>query len=777
MAAMLPMLRRTALTLAAIVPLAAAASAARAQCTPEWLPSEGRPGVTGNGQVSAAVTWDPDGAGPQPEVLVLGGSFLGAGSLVTPGIAIWDGAQWTSPGGGMNGTVRALIVYNGDLIAAGNFTEAGGVAAPTIARWDGAAWHPMGSGASGNPNSMVFDLELYDGDLYAAGRFSHMDGVPASGVARWDGSGWHGLQGGVGVVNGLNVASAMTVQGGTLVVGGAFSTVNGNAVPADGVARWDGSSWTGLNDAYNVISIEGLGVYNDELIAGGSFVQAGTNVLDFIVRWNGTGWEELGGGTNDHCTTFGIYNGDLIVGGWFTNAGGVSSLRIARWNGISWSSLGFGMRGVGALAVFGDELIVGGASSQASGLATSFVLRYDGEQPSYLGPGMDGVVYDFETYAGELIAAGSFAAVTGAGDNVVTGLARRTDTGWERLGGQVGGGYVLDVALYNGDLIASGTFTEIAGNFFPGIARWDGAAWHTFGGTPVQSMIVHEGSLYAVGLFGPNQRVGRWDDELQNWVAVGAFPNNSGITALTAHNGDLIAGGIGGIGVSHSVWRWDFDNPGTWQPVGQHLGFVTIETLAVYNGELLAGGYAGNVGAVVRFDGTSWVEFAGGLYLGNDNPDEVLAAFDLLVHGGSLYVAGTFSFAGAQQYDPDGVEVNHIARWDGAAWHALGTGTDDAVVALHAHNNEIIAGGWFTIAGDAPAGHWARWGCEGTPCPADWDGDGVVNSFDISTFLTSWLASVQNGTLDADFSGDGAVNSADISAFLAVWLPAAQGGC
>jgi len=62
-------------------------------------------------------------------------------------------------------------------------------------------------------------------------------------------------------------------------------------------------------------------------------------------------------------------------------------------------------------------------------------------------------------------------------------------------------------------------------------------------------------------------------------------------------------------------------------------------------------------------------------------------------------------------------------------------------------------------------------------CPADWDDSGQVNSNDISAFLSTWLASVQNGTLEADFDESGNVNSNDISAFLNAWLNAVQNGC
>src|SRR5690606_26247296 len=65
----------------------------------------------------------------------------------------------------------------------------------------------------------------------------------------------------------------------------------------------------------------------------------------------------------------------------------------------------------------------------------------------------------------------------------------------------------------------------------------------------------------------------------------------------------------------------------------------------------------------------------------------------------------------------------------------------------------------------------------GSRCRADWDVSGGVNSNDISGFLTAWLASINDGTLEADFDCGGAVNSNDISAFLTAWLAAVNEGC
>lgn len=62
-------------------------------------------------------------------------------------------------------------------------------------------------------------------------------------------------------------------------------------------------------------------------------------------------------------------------------------------------------------------------------------------------------------------------------------------------------------------------------------------------------------------------------------------------------------------------------------------------------------------------------------------------------------------------------------------------------------------------------------------CPADWDGDAVVNSADISAFLAAWVEAVTGGTAGADYDRSGTTNSGDISAFLGSWLAALGGGC
>src|SRR5215470_930496 len=91
-----------ALLLAAVAAMFPAASGAIAQCSFDWQAGDGVPGV--NGSASAVVSWDPDGAGPLPAVLAVGGSFQVAGRTLASNIAVWDGADFSPLGSGIGGT-------------------------------------------------------------------------------------------------------------------------------------------------------------------------------------------------------------------------------------------------------------------------------------------------------------------------------------------------------------------------------------------------------------------------------------------------------------------------------------------------------------------------------------------------------------------------------------------------------------------------------------------------------------------------------------------------
>jgi len=72
---------------------------AMAQCNGRWLPAFGQGGP--DDIVYASIVWDPDGDGPRPEELVIGGRFSSVGGVPANRIAAWDGIHWSPLGGGI----------------------------------------------------------------------------------------------------------------------------------------------------------------------------------------------------------------------------------------------------------------------------------------------------------------------------------------------------------------------------------------------------------------------------------------------------------------------------------------------------------------------------------------------------------------------------------------------------------------------------------------------------------------------------------------------------
>ncbi len=113
-----------------------------------------------------------------------------------------------------------------------------------------------------------------------------------------------------------------------------------------------------------------------------------------------------------------------------------------------------------------------------------------------------------------------------------------------------------------------------------------------------------------------------------------------------------------------------------------------------------AGGTSAN--HIAKWNGANWSALGTGM----SSVVSVLTVFD---GGGgpALYAGGGFATAG-------GVSVNRIARWNGSSWSALGTGMNNGVSALTVFDDggggpALYAGGSFTTAGGAGANRIARW--------------------------------------------------------------------
>lgn len=95
----------------------------------------GQPVLGTNSNVYATTTWDPDGSGPAPEILIAAGEFTAAGDVRCNYIARWNNSVWRPLGSGMNDNVHGLAVFDGELIAGGEFTVVEGQPSAYWAHW------------------------------------------------------------------------------------------------------------------------------------------------------------------------------------------------------------------------------------------------------------------------------------------------------------------------------------------------------------------------------------------------------------------------------------------------------------------------------------------------------------------------------------------------------------------------------------------------------------------------------------------------------------------
>jgi hypothetical protein len=254
------------------------------------------------------------------------------------------------------------------------------------------------------------------------------------------------------------------------------------------------------------------------------------------------------------------------------------------------------------------------------------------------------------------------------------------------------------------------------------IAIWNGRNWSALSTSmnadlngPVRALVTADSTLYAAGDFtraGDSSalHIAKWDGK--KWVALGKGLNGR-VWALAAHGRELYAGGeftMAGGKPANRIAKWDGER---WSALGAGVDGCkdlscapAVYALAVHGDRLYAGGRFSKAGdssanGIAMWDGRQWLPFGSGLSIGDY--DGVVHA--LAIGDESLYAGGMFRSAG-------GTAANNIARWDGHAWHALGTGVGgglERVLSLALKGEELYVGGNFTVAGNVKVANAALW--------------------------------------------------------------------
>jgi hypothetical protein len=114
----------------------------------------------------------------QNKLYIAGDFFLPYENIIS-----WDDTNYLPVGGGVDGVIFDMAIFNSELYVVGDFNTAGGVVARNIAKWDGVKWCGLGS----TFNGVIKSVQVFNNELYIGGTFTLIDGVSISGVAKWIG--------------------------------------------------------------------------------------------------------------------------------------------------------------------------------------------------------------------------------------------------------------------------------------------------------------------------------------------------------------------------------------------------------------------------------------------------------------------------------------------------------------------------------------------------------------------------------------------------------------
>jgi len=261
------------------------------------------------------------------------------------------------------------------LYVAGNFSDASGVTNTSkLAKWNGTSWQSVTNLFQAGHELNA--LEVFNNVLYIGGEFTS---GPVRNIIKFDGAIFSSLSNGVN-----DKVNALLDYGTHLIVAGDFTEVNGNSYSR--IARYNGTSWSSVNNATFNDEIYSLGIYEGLLYAGGRFETGGGVQANYLVCFYGGNWIKVGNGVEDRIYAITYWNRQLVVAGQHKFSYNLTDTvyvnRISRFDGTRWNTFATGMNGkVNALHISNDSaLFAVGEFTTAGGRVANRVARWDSVQ-------------------------------------------------------------------------------------------------------------------------------------------------------------------------------------------------------------------------------------------------------------------------------------------------------------------------------------------------------------------------------------------------------------
>ncbi len=267
-------------------------------------------------------------------ILWVTGIFDGAAGILSPNCLGFDGTNWIAFPGVMDSLRAARI--NNTLVYNGDLIICRDNLVQKFS-FNTNQWTTIGTASNG-----VSCLGIYNGDLIAAGGFGDIDGVPANRIARWDGTQWYPLNN--GITGSSHVINDVEIYNGRLFAGGAFDYADSN--DAWNIAVWNGVSWNNLCSSGGSFGTDGLTgnhsgaeildmeVFDNKLYITGQFEKV-CNIICYLAYWDDTTW---------HGTSYPYFQGKSI-------SANEDTLIVESYGGTTFPNHHFYWNGIQAMAV------------------------------------------------------------------------------------------------------------------------------------------------------------------------------------------------------------------------------------------------------------------------------------------------------------------------------------------------------------------------------------------------------------------------------------------
>ncbi|MBL8748566.1 MAG: hypothetical protein JNK78_05355 [Planctomycetes bacterium] len=638
--------------------------------------------------VSSLCEWNGD--------LVVAGTFDRAGGQPVNHIARWDGASFHPMGQGLveiggDAEVRSLAVFNNELYVAGRFDTAGGLPAPGIARWNGTNWSPCGSGLANPPAQQGegYALLVRGTELWVGGEFTSAGGVSAANVARWNGATFVPAGAGLG-----GRVMSLAEFAGQVCAGGVFDS--SGATPTGPRAAWNGSSWQSIGPVVSGENPIALCSHGGALYAAGGWLSSTGGFFVPVTRWDGAQWTEVGGVAGElvgqitpYVQALASIGNELWVGGNFTRVGTpplegtvVASTGVATFDGAAWQQRGGGLGIDGTVAKmipWRNGWVAVGNFASAGSAGAKHCAFFDGDRWQRLGS-FDYDVLDAVVFEDDLVVMGAFTAIDGA---PIARMARLHDATWSAFGGGFGPGVYPPLATHDGNLYAG---------LYGQLQRWNGVAFTTVATVSgsIDDLHVHsDGNLYFTTATWNQHLVFRWNGATATQIGTA----NSFTRCLGSHGGDLLLGGtftaINGT-PANLLARW---NGSAWSSAGVTTAGYSVDATAELDGQLYIGVNSGATTFVQRWNGSLWQSLGSGLggapqCLFADPATSSVRAFGAFFEAGGKPV---WNYA----------EWRNRPRWQNRLHGLAGA----AGIPLLRGNGTLLPGSAFELTTEGPANH------------------------------------------------------------------------